>query len=117
MPPLATSKRPFFEAIGGGECALHVAEERGLQQFRRHGAGVDGDKWLVAARRVGVNGLGDEFLAGAAFALDEHSGAAGRHLGDQVEDPQHDFAFAHDVGEVVALLEGALELQIFFFGA
>ncbi len=29
---------------------------------------------------------------------------------------QHDFALAHDVGEVVALLEGALELQVLFFG-
>ena len=34
----------------------------------------------------------------------------------EVEDAQHDFAFADDVGEVVALLEGALELEIFFFG-
>ncbi len=30
---------------------------------------------------------------------------------------QHDFALAHDVGEVVALLEGALELKVLFFGA
>ena len=96
--------------------ALHVAEERGLEQLSRHGAGVDGYEGLVAARRVGVNGLGDQFLAGSAFALDENGGAAGRNLRDQVEDAQHDFAFAHDVGEVVALLEGALELQVFFFG-
>ena len=98
------------------ECALHVAEERGLEQLRRHGAGVDGHKGLVAARRVGVNRLGDQFLAGSAFALDEHGRAAGRHLRHQVEDAQHDFALAHDVGEVVALLEGALELQVLFFG-
>ena len=29
---------------------------------------------------------------------------------------QHDLALAHDVGEVVALLEGALELEVLFFG-
>ena len=61
--------------------------------------------------------LGDEFLAGAAFALDEDGGAAGRDLGDQVEDAQHRLALADDVVEVVALLEGALELDIFFLGA
>ena len=77
MPPLATSNRPFLRRDGRGECALDVAEERGLQQLGRHGAGVDRHKWLVAARRVGVDGLGDQLLAGAAFALDEDGGAAG----------------------------------------
>ena len=111
----------FEEALlgrdGRSERALDVAEERGLEQLRRHGAGVDGHKGLVAARRVGVNGLGDELLAGAAFALNQNRGAAGRDLRHQVEDAQHDLALAHDVGEVVALLERALELQILFFGA
>jgi len=78
--------------------------------------GVDGDEGFIAARGVGVDGLGDQFLAGSALALNEHRGAAGSHLCDQVEDAQHDFALAHDVGEVVALLEGALELQVLFFG-
>ncbi len=107
----------FLGGDGGGERALDVAEERGLEQLGGHGAGVDGDEGLVAARRVGVDGLGDELLAGAAFALDEDGGAAGRDLGDEVEDAQHGLALADDVGEVVALLEGALELEVFFFGA
>ena len=110
-------KEAFLGGDGRGECALDVAEERGFKQLAGHGAGVDGDEGLVFARRVGVDGLGDELLAGAAFALDEHRGAAGRHLGDKVEDLEHDLAFAHDVGEVVALLEGALELEVLFFGA
>jgi hypothetical protein len=64
-----------------------------------------------------VDGLGDELLAGAALALNQHRRAAGRDLRHQVEDLEHDLALAHDVGEVVALLEGALELQVLFFGA
>ncbi len=110
-------KEALLRGDRGGEGALDMAEERRFEQFGRHGAGVDGHEGLVAARRVGVNGLGDQFLAGAAFALDQHRGAAGRDLGHQVEDAQHGFALADDVGEVVALLEGALELQVFFFGA
>jgi hypothetical protein len=61
---------------------------------------------------MGTNG----FSRRGALALNENRGAAGRDLRDQIEDPQHRIAFAHDVGEVVALLEGALELQVFFFG-
>src|SRR5215471_13706651 len=61
--------------------------------------------------------LGNELLAGAAFALNQYRGAAGRNLPDQVENAQHGFALTHDVFEVVALLESALELLVFFFGA
>jgi hypothetical protein len=64
-----------------------------------------------------VDGLGDEFLASAAFALNEDGGAAGGDLGDEVEEAKHRLAFADDVFEVVALLEGALELDDLFFGA
>ena len=61
--------------------------------------------------------LGDELLAGAAFALEEDGGAAGGDLGDEVEEAEHGLGLADDVFEVVALLEGALELDDFFFGA
>ncbi len=107
----------FLRGDRRGEGALHVAEERGLEQLGRHGAGVDGDEGLVAARRIGVDGLGDELLAGAALALDENGRAAGRDLRDEVEEAQHRLALADDVLEVVALLEGALELDDLFFGA
>ena len=101
----------------GGEGAFDVAEERGFQQIRRHCAGVDRNERPVAARRVGVDGLGDELLAGAALALDQNSRAAGRDLRDEVEEAQHRLALADDIFEVVALLERALELDDLFFGA
>jgi hypothetical protein len=107
----------FFGGDGRGEGALDVAEERGFEQFAGHGAGVDGDEGLVFARRVGVDGLGDQLLAGAALALNQNRGSTGRDLGDEIEDLEHDLAFAHDVAEVIALLEGALELEVLFLGA
>ena len=106
----------FLGGDGGGEGAFDVAEEGGFEELGGDGAGVDGDEGLVAARGVGVDGLGDELFAGAAFALDEDGGAAGRDLGDEVEEAEHGLAFADDVLEVVALLEGALELDDLFFG-
>ena len=63
-----------------------------------------------------MQGFGDNFLAGSAFALQEHGGTAVRHLGDEVENLQHRLAFADDIFEVVALLEGALQLDVLFFG-
>src|ERR1700761_4632560 len=88
-----------------------MAEECRLEQVRGNRTGVDRDKRLVAARRVGVNGLSDELLAGTTLALDQHRRAAGSDLRDQVEQLEHDVALADDVLEGVALLEGALELH------
>ena len=102
---------------GGGKRAFYVAKKRGLEQLRRHGAGVDGHERLVVARGVGVDGLGNDLLARAALALNQNRRPAGRDLRHEVEDAQHALALAHDVREVVALLEGALELKVFFLGA
>src|SRR6185369_12957987 len=44
---------------------------------------------------------------------DEDGGARGGYLADEVEDLEHALAFADDVGEAVALAQGALELGVF----
>ena len=53
----------FKQALLGGDStgkrALDVAEERGLEQVRRHGSGVDRDESPVAARRIQMQRLGD----------------------------------------------------------
>ena len=64
-----------------------------------------------------MDGLGDHLLARTALALNQNGRPARSNLCDQVENLQHDLAFAHNVREVVALLQGALELQNLFFGA
>ena len=63
-----------------------------------------------------MDGLGNYFFAGAAFPLQQHCGAAVRHLRDQIKNLQHGLALAHDIFKVVALLQSALQLDIFFFG-
>src|SRR5205085_8069833 len=64
-----------------------------------------------------MDSLGDQLFAGTALALNQYSGAAGRNLRDQVENLQHGFALADDILEVIALLQGALQLLVFFFSA
>src|SRR5262249_1315916 len=102
-----SSVRNFEQALFGGDRAgkrsLDVSEQGRLQQVRRHRPGVHRNERMVLAWRVGVNRLGNELLAGAAFALDQHGGAAGGHLTDQVEDLEHGVRFAHDLLKAVAL--------------
>ncbi len=94
-----------------------MAEECGFQKVRRHGTGVHRHERTIVPRRIQVQRFGDHFLARAALALQQHGGAAVRHLRHQVEDLQHRLALADDILEVVALLEGALELNVLLFGA
>ena len=93
-----------------------MSEERGLEQVGGHGACVHWDEGLVAACRVQVNRLGDDFFSGSAFSLKQHRRTTGGHLSDQVKNLQHGLALAHDVFEVVALLKGALQLYVFLCG-
>ena len=61
----------FFRCDGAGEGAFHVAEKLRFEKVDRNRAGVDGDEGFVGARGGGVNGFGDDFFSGAAFAADE----------------------------------------------
>ncbi len=72
VPPLATSKRPFFEATA--EVNAPFTWPKSVDSSSSDGMApvLMGTKGLSLARRVGVDGLGDDLLAGAAFALDEY---------------------------------------------
>ena len=99
---------PLLRVDRAGEGALHVAEERGLEQVRRQVARVDGDERAIGARRVGVDGARHELLAGAALAGDENRRAARRRLHDQVEHLLHARAAADDARELLRLRLQAL---------
>src|SRR5579859_611276 len=108
----------FEEALlgsdGAGKSALHVAEKLRFEQIYRNRSSVDWHEGLVRARGGGMNGFGDELFTGAAFPADQHGGARGSDLGDQIEKRQHLFALADDVGEIEPLFERALKLDVFF---
>ncbi len=77
-------------AVGGaGEGAAFVAEQLGFDQFARDGGHVDGDERAGAAAAVIVQGAGDEFLAGAGFAVDHDGEVGGREAGDNAIDFLH----------------------------
>ena len=58
----------------------------------------------------------DQPFSRAALALDQNSRATWRDLRDEIEDLKHRLALTDDVLEAIALFEGALELNVFFFG-
>ena len=59
---------------GAGEGALDVAEQLALDQPRSDRAAVDLDQRPVAARAAAVHARGEELLAGAGLADDQHGG-------------------------------------------
>ena len=74
---------------GAGEGALLVAEDLAFEKRFGQGAAVDLHVDLVRPRGVALDGIGDQFLAGAALALDEDRGLAAGDLTDLLEDLLH----------------------------
>ena len=83
--------------LGIGERAGLVAEELGFDQRVGQRPAVHRDERPAAVGAVVVNGARDQFLAGAAGALDQHRAAAFRHLGKDAEDLEHLFVLADNV--------------------
>ncbi|MCY1350908.1 hypothetical protein D9M69_371540 [compost metagenome] len=82
---------------GTGEGALLVAEQFGFHQVlgnRRH---VQRDERLGRARAVAVQGVGDQFLAGAGFAVDQHGDVGMAEASDGAEHLLHGRRLADDL--------------------
>jgi hypothetical protein len=92
---------------GAGEGALLVPEEFRLEQVLGQRSAVEADVGSARTWRVVVDGVGDQFLAGARLAADQDRR---RPLGDHadlVEDAQHGTRMANEVGETGAVAGGA----------
>ena len=70
---------------------------------------------MIRARRMRVNGVGDQFLAGSGFARDQNGRAARRDLRHQVQNLEHALALAHDVRETGALAQRSSEMRVLRF--
>ena len=73
---------------------------------------MDGDEFGLVPVAEAVDGVGDEFLAGAAFALDEDGGAGGGDLLDRVEDLVHGGGIADEALQAEVFLDLLLELEV-----
>ena len=96
---------------GAGERTADVAEELTFQQTLGEGGAVDFDEILVAPAAGCVQGIGHEFLAGAALAGHENRGA---NVGEGFDHRKHfsDFlAGADDFSELFGLCDAPFQLH------
>ena len=74
---------------------------------------LTGTKVLVGARALQVDGFRDEFLSGAALALNQDRAAARGNLRNEVEHLQNLFALSDDVAVTEAFFQRPAQLQVF----
>ncbi len=98
------------DVVGAGEGSLLVAEQLWFDEIFRDGRHVEGDEILVGARAVLVQGMGDQLLAGAALAVDEHRDAGARQAADGAEHLLHRRRLADDLRGAAGLLLACLAL-------
>jgi len=88
----------FAIAVGTGEGTADVSEEFAFDDLRAESGEVDGEEGACAAGRMFVDGFGDEFLAGAAFAGDKDGGVGFGDECDLFEDGLHGGGLADEDG-------------------
>ncbi len=98
--------------VGAGEGAGLVAEQLVVEQALVQGGAVQGGERLVLARAVVVQRLGDQLLARAVFAEDQHGGVGRGGRAEALQDLLHAAAVAHDAFEAELLVELALQLAV-----
>jgi len=92
-------EEPAVLAVRPGEAALLVPEELAFDELRRDRAAVHREKRLQAAPAHLVDGLRDDFLAGAALAGDEDRRPGGRDALQLVVEALHGRRRAHETAE------------------
>ena len=97
---------------GVGERALDVAEQLALEDVLAQRGAVQGHERLVLARAVLVDRLGDQLLARARLALDQHAGVGRRDPLEPLDHVAHLRAVADDALEAELLVEPALQLDV-----
>jgi hypothetical protein len=88
---------------GAGEGALLMPEEFRLEQILGQRSAVEADVGSARTWRVVVDGVGDQFLAGARLAADQDRCRPFGDHADLVEDAQHGTRMANEVAETGAV--------------
>jgi hypothetical protein len=100
VPPCACSKRPLRWLTAPVNAPFSWPNSSDSSRFSGSAAQLSLTSGC-GARRVVVNGAGDQFLAGAGFAADQHRGVPLRHLPHLLEHPLHRLAVADHAVETV----------------
>src|SRR5436309_751096 len=93
-----------------------MAEKLAFEQLRRKRCAMDRDEFVLGPSAQRMNGLGRQFLARAALALNEHRGPRGRDLPDGIVDLLHDRRIPDEPLQTIPLVDLLLELDDFLLG-
>jgi hypothetical protein len=96
---------PFPIGTGIGEGTTDVAEHFAFKQRRGNSAEVHFDERACGASTVAMDGVGDELLAGATLAGDQHGCIGRSDSADQVQNAQHLPIAADKLPEIVPGVE------------
>ncbi len=87
-------------SAGAGKGTFLMAEQFGLDQCFRNGCTVNRNHRCLGAPRKVVQSAGDQFLAGARFALNQHVGIGRGYLANLAEQILHRCAVTDDADVV-----------------
>ena len=77
------------QRVGTGECPAFMSKQFGFEQIARNGGRVQRHERAACARAMAMKRTGDEFLASAGFAGDQHRHVGLRQAPDRTEDFLH----------------------------
>ena len=89
-------EKSFFVLGSSREAACAVAEELAFEQLLRKGRTVDRDEGFPGPGTGVVDGLGEDLLAGARLAREQHRGIRDGDLAGQLHGPAQGFRTADD---------------------
>ena len=89
--------------------AAFVAEEFGFEQVFRQRRAVELDQRVAGARRVVMDGVSDQFLAGTRLAADQHGRVPLGNHARLIENPAHDCRAADHAVETKLVADGTPE--------
>src|SRR2546430_13322350 len=111
-PALGELEPPDAIHLRVGEGPLHVPEQLALEQSVGNPAQVDGDEGPLGPARGGVQPAGDDLLASAVLAQDEHVGVRRADALHQLEHRLHGGRLGDQLGEALPAQRTVFALEL-----
>ena len=87
--PVGQFEQTWPGSVGAGERPFDVTEQLALDQRRTERGQIDRHEGPLGSQRVAMNRAGDQLLAGAALAGDQHRAIAAGNQSNPLEDVLH----------------------------
>ena len=99
MPPVASTNLPRWRSVAPVKAPFSWPNRIELHEIVGDRAAIDRDERLCLALAAAVDGAGEQFLADAGFAFDQHRNGRGGGLLRRAQHGRHGFAAGDDIGK------------------